>query len=75
MNNIAVRRDRQRHGVGRALLDDLLADGTTGAARRHVLLEVAADNAPAQRLYDVATGSTWSACGAVTTSRATPTRW
>jgi ribosomal-protein-alanine N-acetyltransferase len=51
VNNIAVRRDRQRHGVGRALLDELLAH-----AGRHgipqTLLEVAADNAPAQRLYD-----------------------
>lgn len=51
VQNIAVRRDRQRHGVGRALLEALLAE----AARRGlhtVLLEVAADNAPAQRLYD-----------------------
>jgi [ribosomal protein S18]-alanine N-acetyltransferase len=51
VNNIAVRRDRQRHGVGRALLEYLLE-----RARREnigqVLLEVAADNAPAQRLYD-----------------------
>ncbi len=51
VNNIAVRRDRQRHGVGRSLLDELL-----GHASRHripqTLLEVAADNAPAQRLYD-----------------------
>ncbi|MEU7823945.1 ribosomal protein S18-alanine N-acetyltransferase [Catellatospora sp. NPDC049133] len=50
VNNIAVRRDAQRHGIGRALLEALLAEG-----RRHqvkqVLLEVAADNAPAQRLY------------------------
>ncbi|MFJ6195653.1 ribosomal protein S18-alanine N-acetyltransferase [Micromonospora sp. NPDC092111] len=50
VQNIAVRRDAQRRGVGRALLTDLLAE----AARRgagSVLLEVAADNAPAQRLY------------------------
>jgi ribosomal-protein-alanine N-acetyltransferase len=51
VNNLAVRRDRQRHGVGRALLADLL-----GHAREHgatqVLLEVAADNEAAQRLYD-----------------------
>lgn len=50
VNNIAVRRDAQRRGIGRALLEALLAE-----ARRHhvkqVLLEVAADNAPAQRLY------------------------
>ncbi|MFC0007065.1 ribosomal protein S18-alanine N-acetyltransferase [Micromonospora siamensis] len=50
VQNIAVRRDAQRHGLGRALLEALL----TEAARRRapsVLLEVAADNAPAQRLY------------------------
>ena len=50
VQNIAVRRDVQRHGVGRALLEALLAE----AARREVsqvLLEVAVDNAPAQRLY------------------------
>ncbi|SCF15403.1 ribosomal protein S18-alanine N-acetyltransferase [Micromonospora mirobrigensis] len=50
VQNIAVRRDAQRHGLGRALLEALLAE----AARRRapaVLLEVAADNAPAQRLY------------------------
>jgi ribosomal-protein-alanine N-acetyltransferase len=51
VNNIAVRRDRQRHGVGRALLDHLLEE----ARRENIpqtLLEVAADNAPAVRLYD-----------------------
>jgi ribosomal-protein-alanine N-acetyltransferase len=50
VQNIAVRRDAQRRGVGRALLEALLAE----AARRgvsKVLLEVAVDNAPAQRLY------------------------
>ncbi|MCW3817268.1 ribosomal protein S18-alanine N-acetyltransferase [Micromonospora sp. DR5-3] len=50
VQNIAVRRDAQRRGIGRALLEALLAE----AARRGVrstLLEVAADNAPAQRLY------------------------
>ncbi|WFE32131.1 ribosomal protein S18-alanine N-acetyltransferase [Micromonospora sp. WMMD975] len=50
VQNIAVRRGAQRRGVGRALLEALLAE----AARRGVrstLLEVAADNAPAQRLY------------------------
>ncbi|MEU3453304.1 ribosomal protein S18-alanine N-acetyltransferase [Micromonospora sp. NPDC006766] len=50
VQNVAVRRDAQRRGVGRALLEALLAE----AARRGVrstLLEVAADNAPAQRLY------------------------
>jgi ribosomal-protein-alanine N-acetyltransferase len=51
VNNIAVRRDRQRHGVGRALLDHLLEE----AQRENIpqtLLEVAANNAPAVRLYD-----------------------
>ncbi len=50
VQNIAVRRDAQRHGLGRVLLEALLAE----AARRGtatVLLEVAVDNAPAQRLY------------------------
>ncbi|MFJ8688222.1 ribosomal protein S18-alanine N-acetyltransferase [Micromonospora wenchangensis] len=50
VQNIAVRRDAQRRGIGRALLEDLLAE----TARRgvgSVLLEVAVDNAPAQRLY------------------------
>ena len=50
VQNIAVRREAQRRGVGRALLEALLAE----AARRgtkQTLLEVAVDNAPAQRLY------------------------
>lgn len=50
VQNIAVRRDSQRRGVGRQLLEALLAE----AGRRQVtqtLLEVAVDNAPAQRLY------------------------
>ena len=50
VQNIAVRRTAQRHGAGRALLEDLLAE----AGRRGIkqtLLEVAVDNAPAQRLY------------------------
>ena len=51
VQNIAVRQDRQRRGIGRALLRALLAE----AARRGVkavLLEVAVDNGTAQRLYD-----------------------
>jgi ribosomal-protein-alanine N-acetyltransferase len=47
---LAVRRDRQRRGIGAALLNDLLAE----AARRGagtVLLDVRADNPAAQRLY------------------------
>lgn len=50
VQNIAVRRSAQRRGVGRLLLRALLAE----AARlrvRGTLLEVAADNAPAQKLY------------------------
>ena len=51
INNIAVRRDRQRTGLGRLLLEELLAYGRARGAT-HTLLEVAADNGPAQRLYD-----------------------
>jgi ribosomal-protein-alanine N-acetyltransferase len=50
INNIAVRRDWQRTGIGRALLDDLLGEATRRGVL-HLLLEVAADNAPAQHLY------------------------
>ncbi|MFC0503441.1 ribosomal protein S18-alanine N-acetyltransferase [Micromonospora costi] len=50
VQNIAVRRDAQRRGIGRLLLEDLLAEAVRLGARR-TLLEVAADNAPAQRLY------------------------
>ena len=51
VNNMAVRRDHQRHGIGRALLEELLAIARRNGAR-HTLLEVAADNLPAQALYD-----------------------
>jgi len=51
VNNIAVRRDRQHAGIGRTMLDHLLAYGREHGARQ-TLLEVAADNGPAQRLYD-----------------------
>jgi ribosomal-protein-alanine N-acetyltransferase len=47
VQNIAVARGTQRRGVGRLLLEALLAE----AGKRKVLLEVAVDNAPAQRLY------------------------
>ena len=51
VNNIAVRRDRQRSGIGRLLMDELLAHARAHGAT-HTLLEVAADNAAAQRMYD-----------------------
>lgn len=51
VNNIAVRREAQRRGVGDALLRALLAEAERRRVRK-VLLEVAVDNAPAQRLYD-----------------------
>jgi ribosomal-protein-alanine N-acetyltransferase len=50
VQNIAVKDTAQRRGIGRELLESLLAE----AARRGVkktLLEVAVDNAPAQHLY------------------------
>jgi [ribosomal protein S18]-alanine N-acetyltransferase len=47
VQNIAVDRRAQRGGIGRQLLEALLAE----AGPRKVLLEVAVDNAPAQRLY------------------------
>jgi ribosomal-protein-alanine N-acetyltransferase len=50
VNNIAVRRDRQRGGVGRLLLDELLAHARAQGVT-HTLLEVAADNGPAQKMY------------------------
>ncbi len=51
IQNLAVRRDRQRAGLGRTLLEALLAEAR-GRNVRSVLLEVAVDNEPAQRLYD-----------------------
>ncbi|MEU4693284.1 ribosomal protein S18-alanine N-acetyltransferase [Actinoplanes sp. NPDC023714] len=50
VQNIAVRRDTQRRGVGRQLLEALLAEAAARGVRK-TLLEVAVDNAPAQRLY------------------------
>lgn len=50
VQNIAVRRDRQHLGLGRQLLDELLTEAVRRDARQ-VLLEVRADNTPAQRLY------------------------
>jgi len=50
VQNIAVRRSGQRRGIGRALLEALLAEvGRLGI--KQTLLEVAVDNAPAQHLY------------------------
>jgi ribosomal-protein-alanine N-acetyltransferase len=50
VNNVAVRRDAQRRGVGRTLVTRLL-DIAMQAGVKEVLLEVAADNEPAQALY------------------------
>jgi len=50
IQNLAVRRDAQRRGVGRALLAELLAEAARHDSRR-VLLEVAVDNVAAQKLY------------------------
>lgn len=50
VQNIAVRRTAQRRGVGRALLETLLAAAERVGAKQ-TLLEVAVDNEPAQRLY------------------------
>lgn len=50
VQNIAVRRDAQRAGIGRALLEALLAHAESHGAGT-VLLEVAVDNAVAQKLY------------------------
>jgi ribosomal-protein-alanine N-acetyltransferase len=50
VQNIAVRRPAQGRGVGRALLEALLAEVERRGIKQ-TLLEVAVDNAPAQRLY------------------------
>jgi [ribosomal protein S18]-alanine N-acetyltransferase len=50
VQNIGVASAHQRLGIGRALLERLLAHAKAGGVRK-VLLEVAVDNAPAQRLY------------------------
>ncbi|MFC4334031.1 ribosomal protein S18-alanine N-acetyltransferase [Salininema proteolyticum] len=50
INNIAVSAESRRLGIGRTLLDDMLAEAVAGG-RKAVLLEVAVDNGPAQRLY------------------------
>ena len=48
VQNIAVRRDAQKRGVGRALLEALLAEAAAKRVGR-ILLEVAVDNERAQR--------------------------
>jgi len=50
VQNIGVRKAAQRRGLGRALLEALLAEAARQGVH-HVLLEVAIDNAPAQKLY------------------------
>jgi ribosomal-protein-alanine N-acetyltransferase len=51
VQNLAVRADRQRQGIGATLLEALLVEADRRGARA-VLLEVAVDNQAAQRLYD-----------------------
>ncbi|WP_432483540.1 ribosomal protein S18-alanine N-acetyltransferase [Kineococcus esterisolvens] len=50
VQTIGVARSAQGRGLGRALLRELLAAARAGGAT-HVLLEVRADNEPAQSLY------------------------
>ena len=50
VQNIAVRKDAQHRGIGRALLEALLERSATRGVDK-TLLEVAVDNEPAQRLY------------------------
>ncbi|MFG1607331.1 ribosomal protein S18-alanine N-acetyltransferase [Actinoplanes sp. NPDC049265] len=50
VQNIAVRRDAQKRGIGRDLLEALLAEAARQGSGK-TLLEVAVDNEPAQRLY------------------------
>jgi ribosomal-protein-alanine N-acetyltransferase len=49
--NVAVAVDARRRGIGRALMDDLLAYAREHGAVR-ILLEVRASNAPALALYE-----------------------
>ncbi len=51
VGNIAVPQDVRRAGVGRALIA-WAAETARSAGRERIVLEVAADNAPAQTLYE-----------------------
>ncbi len=51
VQTVAVRRDHQGRGLGRLLLDDLLAEARRRGVRE-VFLEVRADNLAAQSLYE-----------------------
>ena len=53
VQTMAVARSHQGRGLGRVLLEDLLAEASRRGQRR-VLLEVRADNEPAQGLYAAA---------------------
>ena len=50
IQNVGVRRSAQRRGIGRLLVEALLAEAERRGVDK-VLLEVAVDNGPAQRLY------------------------
>jgi [ribosomal protein S18]-alanine N-acetyltransferase len=50
VQNIGVRSTAQRRGIGRTLLEALLAEARARGLRK-TLLEVAVDNIPAQKLY------------------------
>jgi ribosomal-protein-alanine N-acetyltransferase len=50
VQNIAVKDTAQRRGIGRELLESLLAEAARQGIKK-TLLEVAVDNAPAQHLY------------------------
>jgi [ribosomal protein S18]-alanine N-acetyltransferase len=50
INKNAVRRDAQRRGIGRTLLEALINEARRSGVHQ-ILLEVAADNAAAQHLY------------------------
>ena len=51
INNIAVAPGWRRRGVARLLMDDMISRARAAGATA-LLLEVAVDNLPAQRLYD-----------------------